>query len=366
MFGLTIDDIGVASFHGTGTKANDYNESSVLNEQMEHLGRRKGNVLPSVFQKHLTGHPKGAAAAWMLNGVFQILETGIIPGNRNLDNVEDRLQKFKHIIYPSRAIQTDGVKAALLKSFGFGQAGGEILVIHPDYLFGCISESEFQSYCAKREKRQIETYRYYHEMLTQIRPLVRVKDAAPYTPDQQSQVYLTPTCRASFNKVTGKYEYKPSEFDERTPHAETTQISVALEAAMSLLGSDQELKGLGIDVQLISELGLTNRGFLERNFTAREIEYCEKSPDTDSSFAARWAAKESVIKAVSNALQKNPWKSSGNPLVEIEIVRTGNEAPVVEFHGEAAEIIKKSGLKQVKVTLSHSGIYAVAAAIATQ
>lgn len=72
VFGLTVDDIGVASFHGTGTKANDLNESEVVNKQMMHLGRTKGNLLPAVFQKHLTGHPKGAAAAWMLNGYVTV------------------------------------------------------------------------------------------------------------------------------------------------------------------------------------------------------------------------------------------------------------------------------------------------------
>lgn len=67
-FGLTVDDIGVASFHGTGTQANDPNESEVLQRQLNHLGRTPGNMLPAICQKYLTGHPKGAAAAWMLNG----------------------------------------------------------------------------------------------------------------------------------------------------------------------------------------------------------------------------------------------------------------------------------------------------------
>lgn len=67
-YGLTIDDINVASFHGTGTKANDVNECEVVNKQLKHLGRTKGNLIPCIFQKYLTGHPKGAAAAWMLNG----------------------------------------------------------------------------------------------------------------------------------------------------------------------------------------------------------------------------------------------------------------------------------------------------------
>jgi fatty acid synthase subunit alpha len=45
VFGLGIDDIHIASFHGTSTQANDYNESSVIQQQMEHLGRTKVGLL---------------------------------------------------------------------------------------------------------------------------------------------------------------------------------------------------------------------------------------------------------------------------------------------------------------------------------
>ena len=56
-WGLTIDDLDVASFHGTSTVANDKNESDVICQQMKHLGRKKGNALLGIFQKYLTGHP---------------------------------------------------------------------------------------------------------------------------------------------------------------------------------------------------------------------------------------------------------------------------------------------------------------------
>jgi fatty acid synthase subunit alpha len=39
VWGLTVDDIGVASLHGTSTKANDKNEADVINKQMTRLGR---------------------------------------------------------------------------------------------------------------------------------------------------------------------------------------------------------------------------------------------------------------------------------------------------------------------------------------
>ncbi|KAJ3195403.1 3-oxoacyl-[acyl-carrier-protein] synthase [Irineochytrium annulatum] len=391
MFGLTVDDIGkfslvelvvvtayrlyravgVASFHGTGTKANDYNESSAINQQMEHLGRTKGNCLPSVFQKHLTGHPKGAAAGWMLNGVLQVLETGIIPGNRNLDNVENRLEKFRHIIYPSRSIQTDGVRAALLKSFGFGQAGGEILVIHPDYLFAALEADEFNAYRLRREPRQVASYRYFHQMLTGAAPFVRVKNAAPYTDAQQSAVYLNPLARAKYDSGTGTWSYgtssRPNTVSNRAAIAGRklgpTEVETAVTQTLSELPAS---KGVGVDVQLISEISVDNQTFIVRNFTAREVEYCRKASDSSASFAGRWAAKEAVIKAVSSASGEGDlWaRGAGAPLVDIEIVREPGAAPSVVFHGDAKAVAKRAGVADVKVTISHSGSYAVAVAIA--
>lgn len=51
----------------------------------------------------------------------QSILSGLIPGNRNNDNLGPELQAFELLVYPSRSIQTDGIKAGLLKSFGFGQ-----------------------------------------------------------------------------------------------------------------------------------------------------------------------------------------------------------------------------------------------------
>ncbi|KAJ2333063.1 fatty acid synthase alpha subunit Lsd1, partial [Coemansia sp. RSA 2673] len=45
VWGLSVDDIGIASFHGTSTKANDKNESEIIERQLRHLGRTPGNVV---------------------------------------------------------------------------------------------------------------------------------------------------------------------------------------------------------------------------------------------------------------------------------------------------------------------------------
>ncbi|KAJ1899342.1 fatty acid synthase alpha subunit Lsd1, partial [Kickxella alabastrina] len=208
VWGLTVDDIGVASFHGTSTKANDKNESQVVESQFQKLGRTPGNACPVICQKWLTGHPKGAAAAWMLNGVLQVLRTGIIPGNRNADNIAAELEKFEHVMYPSRSIQTDGIKAGLLKSFGFGQVGGEVLALHPDYLLAVLSEEQLEVYVAKVKGREAKSYRYWHNSLTGAHPFVQVKDAPPYTEAQESQVYLNPLARAEYDPSTKKYLFK--------------------------------------------------------------------------------------------------------------------------------------------------------------
>jgi fatty acid synthase subunit alpha len=71
-WGLTIDDLQVSSFHGTSTVKNEKNECEIMQRQLTHLGRTKGNRILGVFQKYLTGHPKGAAGAWMMNGCLQV------------------------------------------------------------------------------------------------------------------------------------------------------------------------------------------------------------------------------------------------------------------------------------------------------
>ncbi|KAJ2746870.1 fatty acid synthase alpha subunit Lsd1 [Coemansia sp. BCRC 34301] len=205
-WGLSADDIGLASFHGTGTLANDRNESRVLDAQLRHLGRTRGVPVPAVCQKHLTGHPKGPAAAWMLNGALQSLRTGLVPGNRNLDNVDRDLQ-HEFIVYPRTAMQTPGIKAVLLKSFGFGQVGAEVLAVHPDYVLATLSEMQLDEYNAKLRVREAQSYRYWQNTFAGIHPLVQVKSAPPYTPDQEERIYLDPKSRATYDARTKAYHF---------------------------------------------------------------------------------------------------------------------------------------------------------------
>lgn len=85
VFGLTPDDIGVLSIHGTSTKANEKNETQIWNDIFTTLGRTPGNAVPIVAQKSLCGHSKGGSAAWQLAGLIQTVASGIVPGNRNAE-----------------------------------------------------------------------------------------------------------------------------------------------------------------------------------------------------------------------------------------------------------------------------------------
>ncbi|KAM3582650.1 fatty acid synthase alpha subunit Lsd1 [Umbelopsis sp. WA50703] len=361
VYGLTIDDINVASFHGTSTKANDKNESRVVNNQLAHLGRSKGNALLSVFQKHLTGHPKGTAAGWMTNGMLQIINSGLVPGNRNADNIDEVMREFEHIVYPSKSIQTDGIKAGLLKSFGFGQAGGEMLLIHPSYVLAALEEHEYNAYLAKNAQRQAKSYRYLHDSITGVCDFVQIKNEPPYSAELEYQVYLNPNARAHYNK-----EKKTWAFDKKssaTALVNTNDVAATKNILESLAQQQAGNKGVGVDVELTSSISTDNSTFVERNFTASEIEYCNSRPDPQASFAGRWSAKEAVFKALSSYGDVQS-KGAGAPLIDIEIGASQDGAPIVSLSGVAKQAATAAGVKDVKVSISHSGAYSVAVAFA--
>jgi fatty acid synthase subunit alpha len=319
-WGLTIDDLDVASFHGTSTVANDKNESDVICQQMKHLGRKKGNALLGIFQKYLTGHPKGAAGAWMFNGCLQVLNTGLVPGNRNADNVDQVMEKFDYIVYPSRSIQTDGIKAFSVTSFGFGQKGAQAIGIHPKYLYAALEQTQFQAYKQKVEARQKKAYRYFHDGLIN-NNMFRAKDKSPYDDAQQSKIFLDPSARVAVDKKTSNLLYPTHAAKAvKDPKAEQTrQMVQSLTKATSSPNSK-----VGVDVETISSINIENDTFIERNFTRAEQAYCKKAPNPQASFAGRWSAKEAVFKAL--GVQG---KGAGAGLGEIEIGADETGAPTV-------------------------------------
>lgn len=324
-WGLTIDDLGVASFHGTSTVANDKNESDVICQQMRHLGRKKGNALLGIFQKYLTGHPKGAAGAWMFNGCLQVLDSGLVPGNRNADNVDKIMEKFDYIVYPSRSIQTDGIKAFSVTSFGFGQKGAQAIGIHPKYLYAALDAPTFATYKRKVEARQKRAYRYYHDALIN-NTMFRAKDKSPYEDGQMNAVFLNPDARVSPDKKSSKLQYPAGPYKKPalTPAAKAKQASTAqIVESLAHANASANTK-VGVDVEDVSTIPIDNETFISRNFTDNEQTYCRKAPNPAASFAGRWSAKEAVFKAL--GVQG---KGAGAALKDIEIVNDDKGAPTV-------------------------------------
>ncbi|KAH8822971.1 fatty acid synthase [Flagelloscypha sp. PMI_526] len=355
VWGLNADDVGVLSIHGTSTKANEENETQIWNDIFTTIARTPGNAVPIAAQKSLLGHAKGGSAAWQLAGLLQSVVTGIVPGNRNSDNVDSHFQDRTYLMFPSRSIHTDGIKAGLMSSFGFGQVGGILLVVHPRQLFGALEPSYYEAYKARHQARSLQSYRAMSDMMIK-QNLVKIKDSPPYTPEMESKVLLNSMARASFNAKTGSYSFT------KVPSARV--IDQANVEAVSNIFSQGGLKeaavGVGVDQELISSVPSHNPTFVERNFTTAEVTYCQSQPSPASSFAARWVGKEAVFKALGVKS-----KGAAAAMKEIEIVNDENGAPTVQLHGDAQAAAKAKGISKVLISLSHSDTVAIAFAQAS-
>lgn len=114
---------------------------------------------------------------------MQTLQSALIPPNRNADNITPELKKFSHLFFPSKAIQHVVLQSALVTSFGFGQVGGDALVLHPRHLFAALQKSEYAAYVAKRSPRERKAYSYSSEAFI-TNSLVRIK--GPSRPSSRS------------------------------------------------------------------------------------------------------------------------------------------------------------------------------------
>ncbi|WP_305091979.1 type I polyketide synthase [Prescottella sp. R16] len=160
--GVTADDISVISKHDTSTAANDPNEAELHERLAAALGRSEGAPLFVVSQKTLTGHAKGGAAAFQLIGLCQVLGQGVVPPNRSLDCVDDKMAEFSHLVWPRTPLRFGDrlpLKAGLLTSLGFGHVSGLIAVVHPQAFVESIPADRRAAYLAQAQQRTIDGQR---------------------------------------------------------------------------------------------------------------------------------------------------------------------------------------------------------------
>ncbi|EAU85370.1 fatty acid synthetase alpha subunit [Coprinopsis cinerea okayama7 len=355
VWGLTADDIGILSIHGTSTKANEENETRIWNDVFTTISRTPGNAVPVVAQKSLLGHAKGGAAAWQMGGLLQSLLTGIVPGNRNSDNIDSQFQDRQFLMFPSKPIHTDGIHVGVMSSFGFGQVGGTAMVVHPRYLLGALEPSYYEAYKSRNRARALQSYKVMSEMMIN-NSLVKVKDHPPYIGDMESKVLLNSMARAEFDTKTGEFSFKrvTNEVPRDTANVKT------LSSLVSNNVWSQSPAGVGVDQELISAVPSSNPNFVSRNFTDEEIAYCQAQPSPPSSFAARWVGKEAVFKSLGVRSQ-----GAAAAMKDIEIVNDSTGAPTVRLHGEARRLAEAKGIKKILISLSHSDTTAVAFAQAS-
>ncbi|MDO8644838.1 MAG: beta-ketoacyl synthase, partial [bacterium] len=163
-FGLTADDITVVSKHDTSTAANDPNENKLHHLIQTTLKRDPGNPLLVHSQKSILGHAKGGAGAWQSIAAIQMMQTGLVPGNRNLEDVDPAMRAYPTLSFSDETLSLGkkSIAAVLMTSLGFGHVGSISLFIHPEKALSLLSAKEFEEYGKKRAPRE-----FYHKQKSQ-------------------------------------------------------------------------------------------------------------------------------------------------------------------------------------------------------
>ncbi len=111
---------------------------------------------------------------------------------------------------------------------------------------------------------------------------------------------------------------------------------------------------VGVDVIEIERvegaLGRWGERFLGRVYTPLEVAVCRGRVHE---LAARFAAKEAVMKALGTGARGVAWR-------EIEVLPNQRGKPLVYLHGRAQARAERIGLRGLDVSMSHSREYAVA------
>ncbi|WP_312847405.1 MULTISPECIES: holo-ACP synthase [Streptomyces] len=112
-----------------------------------------------------------------------------------------------------------------------------------------------------------------------------------------------------------------------------------------------------IAIERIDELVASETGFEEQVFTARERSYCRRRRRPADHLAARFAAKEAVLKALGTGM------AAGMEWTDIEVVNDRAGRPTVRLYGEVAAEAERLGMQQLDISMTHSAGLAIAQAL---
>ena len=121
------------------------------------------------------------------------------------------------------------------------------------------------------------------------------------------------------------------------------------------------LAGIGVDMVEIARMEkvLARRpNFAKRVFTTEECAYCDRMARPAQHYAARFAAREAVLKALGTGF------SRGIGFADVYVVRNEAGQPQAMLTGRAAEVAAEQGVREVALSLSYTHDVAVANAVA--
>lgn len=121
------------------------------------------------------------------------------------------------------------------------------------------------------------------------------------------------------------------------------------------------LAGIGVDMVEIARMEkvLARRpNFVTRVFTKEERTYCDRMARPAQHYAARFAAREAVLKALGTGF------SQGIGFADVSVVRNEMGQPQAQLAGRAAEVAVERGVREVALSLSYTHDVAVANAVA--
>lgn len=123
---------------------------------------------------------------------------------------------------------------------------------------------------------------------------------------------------------------------------------------------DEDIR-VGIDavtVERVRRLLADHEGCERELFTARELEYCDSKRRRHEHLAARFAAKEAVLKAFGTGMSRSM------RFTEVEVVNERGGRPAVVLDGAVAAFAERNGLRQLDISLTHTEGLALAQAVA--
>ena len=119
--------------------------------------------------------------------------------------------------------------------------------------------------------------------------------------------------------------------------------------------------GIGVDVvdvDRVRRLLKRRPRFRERVFTPAEVEYCESKASPAERYAARWAARESCIKALGGI--------RGLRYQDISVARQPSGAPQLVLEGSAKVRAEDRGVSRVLISFAHERRTATAFCMAVE